>query len=126
MICDMDSVYRPRNKKVRFYETESGSEWDFRGFLIGLNNEDLSDGLRDKIMELSPYLFEVFSAIQKGIKYQENAKNFAKMEEESFIKRGFKKKSPGIWQLKGGDGKMYDVKELSDYPVDLEEQKKRK
>ncbi len=121
MICDMKSIYKPRNKNVRFFETESGSEWDSRGFLIGLNKEDLSDGLRDKIMDLSPFLQEVFFSIQKNIHYQRNARDFAKMERESFLERGYTEKSPGVWQLKGGDGKMYNVKELSDYPVNLEE-----
>ena len=112
----MDSIYKARNKKVRFYETESGSEWDSRGFLIGLNNEDLSDGLRDKIMELSPYLFEVFSAIQKNIHYQDNAKEEASYERGARIKRGFKEVAPGIWEKNG-----YKVKGFGDYPVkDLE------
>ena len=113
MICDMDSVYRPRNKKVRFWESETGSEWDSRGFLIGLNNEDLSDGLRDKIMELSPYLFEVFKSIQAGIRYQENAKAEADYERKGRIKRGQKEVAPGIWEYKNG----IRVKEFGEYPV---------
>ncbi len=121
MICDMKSIYRPRNKKVRFYCTESSAEFDDRGFLCGLNKEDLSEGLADKIMELSPYLQEVFSCIQKNIHYQENAKEDADYERKSRLKRGFKEVAPGIWEKNG-----YKVKEFGDYPVNLEEQEKER
>ncbi len=127
MICQLQgTVYKPRNQKVFYYETESGAEFDKDAELIGLEKEDVSLKLRDQIVRLSPYLQEVQKAIRDNIFWQKNAKDFAQMEEESFTKKGFKKKSPGVWQLRGGDGKMYDVKELSDYPVNLEEQRKER
>ncbi len=126
MICDMNSIYKRRTKEVRFYDTDSGAEFNRYADLIGLEKEDVSIKLGEQIVRLSPYLQEVQKAIRDSIFYQKNAKDFAQMEEESFTKKGFKKKSPGVWQLKGGDGKMYDVKELSDYPVNLEEEKKER
>ncbi len=116
MICDLNSIYKKRNKRVRFYEDVTQSEWDDRGFLIGLAGEDLSNKLRDKIMDLSPFLQEVFASIQKNIHYQRNAKELAKMEREAFLKKGYTEKRPGVWQFKG-----FEVKEVGDYPVNLEE-----
>ncbi len=122
MICDMDPVYRPRNKRVRFYETETTSEWDSKGYLIGLAKQDLSDDLRDKIMELSPFIFEVFKSIQAGIRFQEEAQSMAKYESESREKRGQKQVEPGIWEYKNG----IRVKEFGDYPVKQEEEGERR
>ena len=63
---------------------------------------------------------EVQKSVRDNIFWQKNAKDFAKMEEEAYLKRGFTKKSPDVWRIKGGDGKMYTIKG-SDYPVNLEE-----
>ncbi len=118
MICDLNSVYKKRNKNVRFYETESGAEFDKRGFLIGLNNEDLSDGLRDKIMDLSPFLQEVFASIQKNIHYQRNEIETARMEREAYEEKGFVEDRPGYWKHRKS-GKV--IKGMLDYPVNLGE-----
>jgi len=121
MICQLQgTVYKPRNEKVFYYETESGAEFDKNAMLCGLEREHVSLKLGDQIVRLSPYLQEVQRSIRDNIFWQKNAKDFAKMEEEIFIRRGFTKKSPGIWQRKGRDGKMYDFKETGDYPVNLE------
>ena len=127
MICQLQgTVYKPRNEKVFYYETESEAEFGKYAELVGLKKEDVSEKLGEQIVKLSPYLQEVQKAIRDSIFYQKNAKDFSRMEEEAYLKRGFKKKSPGIWQLRGGDGKMHDVKELSDYPVNLEEEREKK
>lgn len=119
MICDLNSVYKKRTKKVRFYETESGAEFDQKGYLIGLAGEDLSDKLRDKIMELSPFLRAVFESIQDNIKWQENARNLAEIERKAFVRKGYTEKSPGVWEKRG-----FEVKEVGDYPVNLGEEEK--
>lgn len=119
MICDLNSVYRKRTKEVRFYETESGAEFDERGFLIGLAGEDLSNDLRDKIMDLSPFLQAVWDSIQDNIRWQGNARELAKIEREAFLKKGYREKAPGVWERKG-----FEVKEVGDYPVNLGEGEK--
>ncbi len=122
MICQLQgTVYKPRNEKVFYYETESEAEFGKYADLVGLKRENVSCKMAEQIVRLSPYLQEVQESIRNSIFYQKNAKDFAQMEEEAFTKRGFTKKSPGIWQKEGSDGKMHDVKELSDYPVNLEE-----
>ncbi len=118
MIVDFDSKFRPRRNtrgKVRFYETDSGSEWDSSALLIGLAKEDLSDNLRDKIMELSGYLQAVQEAIREGIKYQADEQMNAQIEREVYTKRGMVEIDPGIWQYPGKDFSILEF--MADYPM---------
>lgn len=123
MICQLQgTVYRPRNKKVFYYESESGAEFDKDAQLIGLEKEDVSEKLGDQIVRLSPYLQEVQKSIRDNIFYQKNAKIDAKIERDAFLNKGYKEVRPGIWEKNG-----YQVKEvLSDYPVNLEEKEEEK
>ncbi len=123
MICQLQgTVYKPRNKKVFYYETESGAEFDKNAELIGLEKEDVSIKLGDQIVRLSPFLQGVQEAIRESLRFQDNARTEGQIERECREKKGQIEIDPGIWRYPGS---TINLLEFADYPVKIEEEEKK-